>query len=111
LNYWQGFVQQIRFYLAKQLHAAWNKREERAAQYLEEISELSAGRFYRSEVTKLDNAFKQISDELRSQYLIGFYPDKSKLDGATHALAVTVSVADTIVRSRRSYRAIPQTER
>jgi Ca-activated chloride channel family protein len=88
-------------------YAAWNEREERAAQYLEEISELSAGRFYRSEVTKLDNAFKQISDELRSQYLIGFYPDKSKLDGATHALTVTVSIPDSIVRSRRSYRAVP----
>ena len=53
-------------------YADWNEREERAAQYLEEISELSAGRFYRSEVAKLDAAFKQISDDLRSQYLLGF---------------------------------------
>jgi Ca-activated chloride channel family protein len=91
-------------------YTAWNEREARAAQYLEEISELSAGRFYRSNVTKLDSAFRQISEELRSQYLIGFYPDKSKLDGRMHTLRVSVSVPETVVRSRRSYRALPKSE-
>jgi Ca-activated chloride channel family protein len=85
----------------------WQQREEQAANFLEKISELSAGRLYRSEVTQFDKAFKQISDELRSQYLIGFYPDQAKLDGQTHALEVHVTVPDAVVRSRRSYRAVP----
>ena len=88
-------------------YAGWNEREEQAAQYLEKISELSAGRFYRSNVKELDNVFKQISEELRSQYLLGFYPEKSKLDGATHTLMVSVAIRDAVVRNRRSYRAIP----
>jgi hypothetical protein len=67
---------------------------------------LSAGRFYRSDVPELDKAFKQISDELRSQYLLGFYPDQSKLDGRIHTLEVQVAIPDTLVRSRRSYRSI-----
>jgi Ca-activated chloride channel family protein len=91
-------------------YSAWHEREELAAQYLEKISELSAGRFFRSKVTKLDDAFKQISEELRSQYLIGFYPDKSKLDGATHTLRVSVSIPGAVVRSRYSYRAAAKTE-
>jgi Ca-activated chloride channel family protein len=95
---------------AKGPYADWRKSEERAAQYLEEISELSAGRLYRSEITKLDDAFKQVSDELRSQYLLGFYPDTSKLDGSIHALAVSVTAPQAVVRSRRSYRAAPQDE-
>jgi Ca-activated chloride channel family protein len=86
-------------------YADWKEQEERAALYLEEISELSAGRFYRSKVAKLDDAFKQISEDLRSQYLLGFYPEASKLDGSMHALVVSVTVPNAVVRNRRSYRA------
>ncbi len=88
-------------------YSVWHEQEEQAARYLEKISELSAGRFYRSNVKELDGAFKQISAELRSQYLIGFYPDKSKLDGNMHSLVVGVSIPDAVVRSRLSYRAVP----
>jgi VWFA-related protein len=91
-------------------YAEWDELEERAAKYLEGISDLSAGRFYRSDVAKLDDAFKQISQDLRSQYLLGFYPDASKLDGSTHSLVVSVSVANAVVRNRRSYRAAARNE-
>jgi Ca-activated chloride channel homolog len=84
----------------------WEKRKENAAQYLQEISELSGGRFYKSKVTELDKVFRQISEELHSQYLIGFYPDKSKLDGNLHSLVVKVDRPDITIRSRRSYRKI-----
>ena len=84
----------------------WQQSEDQAVQFLEKVSELSAGRFYRSDVPELDKAFKQISDELRSQYLLGFYPDQSKLDGRIHTLEVQVAIPDTLVRSRRSYRSI-----
>ncbi len=85
----------------------WQQREEEAAAFLEKVSELSAGRFYRSEVTEFDKAFKEISDELRSQYLLGFYPDRSKLDGKLHSLEVQVAAPDVVVRSRRNYRSVP----
>jgi VWFA-related protein len=91
-------------------YAEWRELEERAMKYLEEISDLSAGRFYRSDVAKLDDAFKQISQDLRSQYLLGFYPDASKLDGSTHSLDVSVSVPDASVRNRRSYRTAARNE-
>ena len=84
----------------------WQQREEEAAAFLKKVSELSAGRFYRSDVTELDSAFKQISDELRSQYLIGFYPGQFQLDGRPHALEVRVKTPNTVVRGRRSYRAV-----
>ena len=86
---------------------SWKEQEKEAAQYLDEISDLSAGRLYASDIKDLDRVFRQISDELRSQYLLGFYPEKSKLDGSEHTLVVSVSVPDTVVRSRRSYRAAP----
>ncbi len=85
-------------------YTVWEEREDAAAAYLEEVSELSAGRFFRSDVTDLKQAFAQVADELRYQYLLGFYPDKSKLDGNVHELKVEVTVPDAVVRARRSYR-------
>ncbi len=87
-------------------YAEWNKVQKEASQYLENISDLSAGRFYRSSVDELDKAFRQISDELRSQYLLGFYPENSKLDGAMHSLAVSVTPPEAVITSRRSYKAV-----
>jgi Ca-activated chloride channel homolog len=86
---------------------SWKEQEKEAAQYLEKMSDLSAGRLYAGDIKDLDRVFRQISDELRFQYLLGFYPEKSKLDGAAHTLVVSVSVPDAVVRSRRSYRAAP----
>jgi Ca-activated chloride channel family protein len=90
---------------AKIRTSEWDNSEQKAAQYLRQLSESSAGRFYQSNITEFDNAFRQISDELRAQYLIGFYPDKSKLDGNTHALELQVLVPDASIRCRKSYRA------
>jgi VWFA-related protein len=86
-------------------YVVWDEREERAAAYLEELSDLSAGRFYRSAVTDLKETFAQVAEELRHQYLLGFYPDKAKLDGSLHLLRVEVSLPEALVRARRSYRA------
>jgi len=86
---------------------SWDEYEKEAVQYLTQISELSAGRVYTSNVKELDRAFAQIADELRAQYLLGFYPERTKLDGAMHNLEVQVAVPQAIVRSRRSYRTLP----
>ncbi len=84
---------------------SWEEDEERAALHLQQISDLSAGRFFRSTSGDFDGIFKRIAEELRSQYLLGFYPDKSKLDGVMHSLEVRVGLPGAMVRSRRSYRA------
>jgi Ca-activated chloride channel homolog len=88
----------------QETNAIWAEQERKSALYLQELSELSAGRFYRSKITEFDQAFKQISDELHSQYLIGFYPDKSKLDGNLHSLSVQVNLPGVTVRSRPNYK-------
>jgi Ca-activated chloride channel homolog len=90
----------------KEIYSAWAERMDMAAQYLQEISELSAGRFYKSKVTELDKAFRQVSEELHSQYLIGFYPDISKLEGNLHSIVVKVNYEGAVVRNRRNYRKI-----
>jgi len=77
-------------------------------QFLRGLSELSTGRVFPSEVSKLKKAFEEVAEELRHQYLLGFYPDQTKLDGLVHELSVSVQRPETVVRSRRFYRAKPK---
>ncbi len=82
------------------------QKNDEAREFLGTLAEVSAGRFYESEVTDLKKTFKLIAEELRHQYQLGFYPDNNKLDGKVHALRVQVLRPDVAVRARRSYTAI-----
>jgi VWFA-related protein len=86
----------------------WAQREREARAFLQEISVLSAGRFSIGQASNLNQTFIQIIDELRHQYLLAFYPEKAKLDGAEHALKVEVNRTGTIPRCRPSYRVLIQ---
>jgi Ca-activated chloride channel family protein len=41
------------------------------------LAEETAGRFYEKEVANLKEAFQSISEEMKKQYLLGFYPQES----------------------------------
>ena len=86
-------------------YGEWSRRETEAAAFMQQLSDLSAGRFYRSEMPNLKEIFERIAEELRHQYQLGFYPEKAKLDGEVHLLRVEVSGPGLTVRARRSYRA------
>ena len=82
--------------------------DELGADFLAKLSEVTAGRFYRSNKTDLKTTFALIADELRFQYRLGFQPDELQKDGSLHLLSVKVNapdVADLVVRARRQYRA------
>jgi len=82
-----------------------NRVGPRGAQFLEELSEVTSGRFYRSELTDLTATFALIAEELRHQYKLGFYPPEIKKDGALHQLRVKVQRDGVAVRARQQYRA------
>lgn len=75
-----------------------------ASEYLQSLSDSSAGRFYQSDVADLAETFGLVVDELRRQYRLGFYPDEGNLDGEAHQLRVRVNRTDVAVRARKSYR-------
>jgi VWFA-related protein len=81
------------------------RKNEDAADYLGQLADASAGRFYRSEVTDLKKTFEMIADELRHQYRLGFYASGEEAAGTVHRLTVRVARADAVVRARRTYRA------
>ena len=82
----------------------WTQRQKEAEVFLRELSDLSAGRYMPSEVSDLGKVFGQIVEELRSQYILGYYPATARLDGSVHALAVHVRRPGAAVRARTSYR-------
>src|SRR5215510_2472359 len=83
------------------------ERNEEAMDFLRRLSEVSAGRYYSSEVSDLKQTFGQIVEELRHQYRLGFYPPDHPA-GSVHNIKVEVGIeaarTDVVVRSRRSYR-------
>ena len=57
--------------------------------------------FYASSLSQLDEAFRQISDELRTQYLLAYYPSQRLSDSDFRRIQVTVAglPADSALQS------------
>jgi VWFA-related protein len=51
----------------------------------------------------LESAFDQISEELRSQYVLGYYPTNPKRDGSFRKIKVDVSRPDVKILARKGY--------
>ena len=76
-----------------------------AIDFLGQMSETTAGRFYNRDVTDLKKTFQLIADELRMQYRLGYYPPQQNMPGGTiHNIKVKLVHKDMIVRARRTYR-------
>jgi len=77
-----------------------------ADSYLATIAERSGGHLYRADtVASLPQAFAAIADELRTQYLLGYYPTNPTHDGTYRKIQVKTSRKDIAVRARPGYRA------
>ena len=66
--------------------------------------ETGGGYFELKKTDELAPTFTRVSQELRSQYLLGFAPEN--LDGRVHKLDVRVTKPGMTVRARRSYLAV-----
>ncbi len=73
-----------------------------------QISEDTGGKyFYATSVPQLDDAFRKISDELRTQYLLAYYPSQRLSDSSFRRIEVKVDGGSTgsalTVRHRTGY--------
>ena len=71
-----------------------------------QISSDTGGKYYyASSLSQLDDAFKQISDELRTQYLLAYYPSQRYSDSDFRRIQVTVTGAGGNAAVRVRHRA------
>jgi VWFA-related protein len=71
---------------------------------LAQLSEETGGRLF--EVTKketVDQIYATIEEELRSQYVLGYTPDKANSSAGYHKLALTTNKKDVTVQTRAGY--------
>lgn len=76
-----------------------------AVNVLQEMSDLTAGRFYMSDAPNLGRIFKQIASELRQQYRLGYYSRDAANDSNVRNISVKIERPDAVVRTRGKFRA------
>src|SRR5213080_3478167 len=76
-----------------------------ADSYLKDLADRSGGQVYRADtLALLPQAFAAIAAELRTQYMLGYYPSNKNLDGSYRKIQVKTSRKDIAVRARPGYR-------
>jgi hypothetical protein len=74
-----------------------------ANEYLHEITFESGGEYYRGDtIIGLSGAFRELADELRRQYSIGYYPPAGQ-SGQRRDIKVRVNQPGLVVKARDSY--------
>jgi Mg-chelatase subunit ChlD len=77
---------------------------ETADRYLEVLASKTGGRLLRADTLgSLPEAFAKIAAELRTQYLIGYYPIKKDRDERYRRIAVSTKRKDVVIRARPGY--------
>ncbi|MEO8073320.1 MAG: VWA domain-containing protein [Acidobacteriota bacterium] len=80
------------------------KEFDEAVDTLKKMSDITAGRFYLSDVPKLKKVFKTITGELTQQYRLGYDAKNAASDLPTHEISVKVDRPDVVVRTRGIFR-------
>jgi VWFA-related protein len=77
-----------------------------ADSYLHDLADRTGGQLYRADnVGTLPQAFAAIAAELRTQYLLGYYPSNPERDGSYRKISVKTTRKDIAIRARPGYRA------
>src|SRR5262249_32771787 len=77
-----------------------------ADSYLREVADRSGGQVYRADnLGTLPQAFAAIAAELRTQYLLGYYPANAEHDGRYRKIQVKTTRKDIAIRARPGYSA------
>jgi Mg-chelatase subunit ChlD len=75
-----------------------------ADSYLQTLAEKSGGRLVRADTIKsLPDAFEQIAAELRTQYMLGYYPLNKERNDRYRKIKVTTARKNVVIRARPGY--------
>lgn len=73
---------------------------------LNDLAAMTGGRIYAAEGSDFKTAFQNIADDLKKQYVLGFYPTDPG-DRSANNLKITVERKDVFVRTKKAIRLSP----
>lgn len=75
-----------------------------ADSYLQTLADKSGGRLLRADtISSLPDAFEKIAAELRTQYMLGYYPVNKERDERYRKIKVTTARKSVVIRARPGY--------
>jgi len=84
--------------------AARNRqRKPMSIEILEIMAQETAGRIYEKDAANLREAFQSIAEELKNQYLLGFYPQTTDQKNPADAIKIEVDRKDFRVRTKKRW--------
>ena len=83
--------------------AAKENRKPMSIEILEIMALETSGRFYEKDAANLKEAFQSIAEELKNQYLLGFYPQDTEQGKATGNIRIEVDRKELQVRMKKRW--------
>src|SRR6185436_208940 len=72
--------------------------------YLQQLADQTGGRYFKTgDINLIRQSFAGVAEELRRQYMIGYYPKESEHKAHERVIKVKVNREHVGVRARRSY--------
>lgn len=93
-----------KFYTDAVARAAVYQRKPMSIEILEILAQETSGRFYEKDVVNLKEAFQSISEELKQQYLLGFYPVNMEKGKPIGNIRLEVDGKDLTVRTKKRWK-------
>jgi len=83
--------------------AAAEKRKPMSIEILEIMAQETSGRFYEKDAANLKEAFQGIAEELKNQYLLGFYPQDTENGKSKGNIRIEVDRKELQVRMKKRW--------
>lgn len=84
------------------------RENEYALEFLQQVADSTSGRLFQEKIADLSDVFRQIADELKRQYLVGFYPPENITPGTVHKIKVQVTRPGSVIRAKTTYTSQPK---
>lgn len=84
--------------------AAANNRKPLPIEMLEFLAQETAGRVYEKDAANLKEAFQGIAEELKEQYLLGFYPQNNGTGTSPGHIRIAVDRKDLTVEAKKKWK-------
>jgi VWFA-related protein len=92
-----------KFYSDARLNAAAKKRKPVPIEMLEILAQETAGKFYEKDAEDLKEAFQNIAEELKNQYLLGFYPQNAETRRLAADIRIVVDRKELTVKTKKRW--------